>query len=51
MDRERAEYYQYYTRRFWGKAANYHLCSDTSFLSQEQIENIILQCMPSSNNA
>ena len=51
MDRERAEYYHYYTRRFWGKAANYHLCIDTSSLSQEQIENIILQCMPSSNNA
>ncbi len=50
MDRERAEYYHYYTHRFWGKAANYHLCIDTS-IGAEQIEKIILQCVPDSTKA
>lgn len=29
-DRDRAEYYNYYTGRNWGDADNYHLCIDSS---------------------
>ena len=29
-DRKRESYYNYFTNRRWGHAANYHLCVDSS---------------------
>lgn len=41
-DSEREGYYNYYSGRKWGKASNYHLCLDTSKLSDEKIADIIV---------
>lgn len=37
----RAEYYNYYTGRNWGHAANYDLCIDSSLLGLQQTERLI----------
>ena len=31
-DKQRADYYNYYSNRTWGAAATYHLCIDSSVL-------------------
>ena len=31
-DKKRANYYNYYSNRKWGRAGNYHLCLDSSVL-------------------
>lgn len=40
-DSTRRHYYNYFTGRDWGNAANYHLCVDTSGLSTPQVANIV----------
>lgn len=42
MDKNRQDYYTYYTNRRWGQADTYHLSIDTSRLSDDQIANIII---------
>lgn len=41
INKERAEYYKYYTGRNWNDAENYNLCLDTSKLSTEKCIDII----------
>lgn len=42
MDRNRAEYYNYYTFGNWGTASNYDLCLDTSILGTEGTADMII---------
>ncbi len=42
MDRNRAEYYNYYTFGNWGTASNYDLCIDTSILGIEGTADMII---------
>lgn len=42
MDRNRAEYYNYYTFGNWGAASNYDLCLDTSILGIEGTADMIV---------
>ncbi|MDE5888186.1 MAG: cytidylate kinase-like family protein [Muribaculaceae bacterium] len=44
-DRDRENYYNYYTGRRWGRASNYHLTLDASRLSDEQIADVIIRCL------
>ncbi len=39
-DKQRANYYNYYTGKKWGEASSYHLCINTSLLGME--ETIVL---------
>lgn len=39
----RANYYNYYTGKKWGKASNYDLCVDASILGLEETEKIIAE--------
>lgn len=42
-DRNRADYYNYFTGRDnWGKAANYHLSIDASLISEEKAADLII---------
>lgn len=41
-DKERENYYNYFTGRRWGHASNYHLTLDASTLSAEDIADLIL---------
>lgn len=41
-DRQRQEYYNYFTGRNWGRADNYHLTIDSSKLTPEQTAELIL---------
>lgn len=41
-DRNRHDYYNYYTGRRWGHADNYHLSLDASLLSEEDAAAIII---------
>lgn len=41
IDKHRAEYYEYYTKRAWDNAANYDLCINTSELSFQEAVNLI----------
>lgn len=42
-DKRRESYYNYYTgEKKWGLAGNYHLSIDTSFLSNEEVADIII---------
>ncbi len=43
-DRLRESYYNYYTGRRWGSAANYHLCIDMSDMSAEDAADIVILC-------
>ena len=40
-ERNRAEYYHYYTGKQWGYAASYDLCIDASLLGLQETERII----------
>lgn len=40
-ERNRAEYYHYYTGKQWGAAASYDLCIDASLLGVQETERII----------
>lgn len=40
-DRDRENYYNYFTGRNWGKASNYDLCIDASKISVEQAVDLI----------
>jgi hypothetical protein len=40
-ERNRAEYYHYYTGRQWGFASNYDMCIDASLLGVQETERII----------
>ena len=40
-DRQRENFYNYFTGRRWGTAANYHLCVDSSQLDDAQIVEVI----------
>lgn len=42
-DKERSEFYGYFTGRKWGDAANYDLSVDSSAISQDDLVDIILQ--------
>ena len=44
-DKVRATNYKRYTSREWGKAANYHLCLDTSVLGIDKCVELILSAM------
>lgn len=41
IDKQRANYYHYYTNKKWGKSDNYHLTIDTSKFSIPQIISMI----------
>lgn len=43
QDRNREEYYNYYTFGNWGVASNYDLCIDSSILGIEGTANIIIE--------
>ena len=43
MDKRRAAYYQFYTDRKWGDAANYTLTLDTSVIGVEKCAEIIVK--------
>lgn len=40
-DKEREGYYNYYTGRHWGTADNYHLCIDSSTMSDDAVVDVI----------
>ena len=40
-DKRRANYYNYYTDRKWGKVENYHISIDSSRFDMEEIANMI----------
>ena len=42
QDRNRENYYNYYTGGNWGRADNYHLCLDSSLLSESRIADLII---------
>ena len=42
MDRNRQEYYNYYTFGNWGRASNYDICIDTSILGIEGTADLII---------
>ncbi len=42
-DKYRANHYNYYTDRVWGKKANYHLCLNSGFLGAERTADIIVE--------
>lgn len=42
-DKQRESYYNYYTGRRWGSAANYHLTIDSSLLSEEGVVECIVK--------
>ncbi len=42
-DGKRRVNYKYFTGREWGDTANYHLCLDSSFFSQEKCADIIAE--------
>lgn len=41
-DRQRANFYNYYSFRNWGEAANYHLCVNSSLLGVEGTARMII---------
>ncbi len=41
-DRRRREFYEYFSGRIWGDAANYHLCLDTSLVGIDNTAELIL---------
>lgn len=41
-DRQRKEYYNFYSNRGWGRASSYHLCINSSVLGLEKTTNYIL---------
>ena len=43
MDRNRSEYYNYYTFGNWGVASNYDLCLDTSILGIDGTADFIIE--------
>lgn len=42
-DKKRAEYYNFYTGKIWGKASSYDLCINTSFIGIENSANMVLK--------
>jgi cytidylate kinase len=42
-DKKRAEYYNYFSNKIWGKAESYHLCVNSSVLGIDDTVNIISQ--------
>lgn len=40
-DKKRAEYYNYFTFKEWGKASSYHICLDSSRISEDKCVDII----------
>lgn len=42
-DKKRAEYYNYFSDKIWGKAESYHLCVNSSVLGIDNSVNIINQ--------
>jgi len=42
-EKQRAEYYNYYTGKRWGAAQSYDLCIDASILGIEQTEQFIAE--------
>lgn len=42
-DRNRENYYNYYTSGHWGRADNYHLCLNSSLLSESRIADLIIE--------
>lgn len=41
-DRQRKEYYNFYSNRGWGRASSYHLCINSSVLGMDETTNYIL---------
>lgn len=42
-DKTRANYYSFYSGLKWGLAENYHICLDSSKMSQDQIVDVIVE--------
>ena len=42
-DRDRAQYYNFFTQRNWGVASNYHLCINRSALGTEKTADLIIE--------
>lgn len=42
IDKSRKAFYEFYTNQKWGDAGNYDLCIDTTGLSEEAVEAVIL---------
>jgi len=40
-DKKRSDYYNYYSNKIWGMASSYDLCFNSSFLSLEEIVELI----------
>ena len=43
IDKERSEYYEYYTSQKWGDKSNYELCIDTSIVGVEKTIDLLEQ--------
>lgn len=41
-ERARAEYYNFFTEKVWGRADSYQLCLDTTHLTMEQAADVII---------
>ena len=41
-DKSRANYYSFYSGQKWGMAENYHLCINSSVISEENIVDLII---------
>lgn len=50
QDKQRANYYNFYTDRKWGETENYHLCVDSSYFGISGSEDLIAQAVLSQEN-
>lgn len=50
IDKNRAEYYKYYTGQEWDAAANYDLCLNTGSMSYEQLLKVVKAYIAEKNN-
>lgn len=50
VDKKRAQYYEYYTDRKWGKVRNYDLCINTDYISIEGACKTIVEYINSINS-
>ena len=49
-DKNRANYYSFYSGKKWGLADNYDLCLNTTYLTTEQAVNVIIEYLNIRNN-
>ncbi len=43
MEDARADYYNFYTEKTWGRADSYHLCIDSTNLTMDQVADMIIE--------